>query len=62
MFGALTRWFRKRASASERVLVGRCRGDGELANRLIAHEIERDPRLSRGAASQRAVERWDRDR
>ena len=57
-----TRWFRRGPGAEERRLLHRCRGDRELTERLIAHELARRPGLSRAAASGSALERWNRDR
>ena len=55
-------WFRKRSSPAEKRLLVRCRGDRAQMDRLIAHELQSRPGLSRAEASQRAHERWTRDR
>jgi hypothetical protein len=58
----IANWFRKGPSAAEKRLLQRCAGDQAQMERLIAHELERSPGLSRAAASDRALERWSRDR
>jgi hypothetical protein len=58
----LTRWFRAGSSQAEKRLVQRCAGDLGQAERLIGHELARRPRLSRTAACEAAVDRWNRDR
>ncbi len=59
-------WFKGSPVARERAelerLVGRLRGDHEMAERLIAHELERDPSLSRHEAIRDAMRRLSRDR
>ncbi|MDB4928073.1 MAG: hypothetical protein JWM10_557 [Myxococcaceae bacterium] len=42
--------------------VGRLRGDREMAERLIAHELGRDPSLTRHRALLDAMQRLSRDR
>jgi len=64
-FGALTRWFKNRSaagSAAQERLLHRCRGDRELAERLIAQELVRRPNLSRAAAADSALDRWAHER
>jgi hypothetical protein len=56
------RWFRKRPSSTETHLLRLCRGDAEQMERLIRHEVTRLPHLSRPAATQAAIERWQRQR
>lgn len=58
----IARWFRKRPSAAERRLLQRCAGDQAQVERLIAHELQRRPGLSRAEASESATDRWNRDR
>jgi hypothetical protein len=58
---ALVSWFR-RPSAAEKALLHRCGGDASQMERLIQHEVERRPGLSRATASRWALERWARDR
>jgi hypothetical protein len=58
---ALASWFR-RTSASEKALLQRCAGDKAQMERLIEHELERRPGMSRAIASRWALERWARDR
>jgi hypothetical protein len=58
-----SRWFRGGGStAAEERLVHRCRGDRELAERLINRELARRPGLSRARASETAVDRWNSER
>lgn len=57
----LASWFR-RPSAAEKALLHRCAGDKTQMERLIQHELERRPDLSRSTASKWALERWARDR
>jgi len=62
---ALSRWFGRggsKASEDEAALLHRCRGDHELANRLIGYELARRPSASRASASKAALERWQRER
>ena len=59
--GLLASWFR-RTSASEKALLHRCAGDQAQVERLIQHELERRPDLSRATASKWALERWARGR
>ncbi len=54
----LLSWFKKGPSASERELLGRCRGDREMLERLIRFEVSRRPNLTRAAAAASAVDRW----
>jgi hypothetical protein len=56
------KWFGSRPSRAEQQLLVRCRGDAEMIERLIGYEISRRPFLSRAAASEAALERWQRDR
>lgn len=56
------KFFAKGPSHAEQQLSLRCRGDSELIERLISYELSRRPFLSRAAASQAALERWQRDR
>jgi hypothetical protein len=58
----LTRWFRSGPSQAEKRLLHRCAGDLAQAERLIDHELSRRPQISRAAACDAAVERWNRDR
>ncbi len=56
-------WFGGTGStAAEDRLVDRCRGDRELAERLINRELTRRPGLSRAKASESAVDRWNHER
>ena len=60
---AIIKWFRKRSSsAAEKRLLQRCAGDQAQMERLIAHELERRPGVSRAQAADAALERWNRDR
>lgn len=52
----------RRTPASEKTLLARCAGDKAQMERLIEHELERRPGLSRAVASRWALERWTRDR
>jgi len=62
-FSLFKRWFGgTRRGADEARLLHRCHGDAELMERLIAHERERLPQVSRAAAARSAIERWNRDR
>lgn len=58
MFGFLKRWFR---SSAEKKLFIACRGDQELVERLVAHEVSRRPGLSRREAVRSAFERLKND-
>ena len=58
---AIATWF-KRPSDGEKRLLKRCGGDREQMERLIKHELDRRPGLSRAKASESAVDRWNRDR
>jgi hypothetical protein len=58
----IAKWFRKRPSAAEKRLLQRCAGDQAQMERLIGVELQRRPDLSRAEASERAIERWNRDR
>ncbi len=58
----VTKWFGPKTSFAERQLLQACRGDAEMCGRLIAHELGRQPYLSRADAASAAVERWNRDR
>lgn len=55
-------WFARSPSRAEKQLLRRCHGDADQTERLIRHELARRPQLSRAAASQAALERWQRDR
>lgn len=59
---ALTRWFHRGPSQAEKRLLHRCAGDSGQAERLIGHELTRRPQISRAAACEAAVDRWNRDR
>ena len=62
-FSLLQRWFGgPRRGADEARLLHRCRGDAALMERLIAHERERRPDISRATAAKSAMERWNRER
>jgi hypothetical protein len=60
--GVLRKWFAARSSKAEKQLLARCRGDAAQIERLIAFEQSRRPQLSRAAASEAALDRWNRDR
>jgi len=53
---------RKRGSAPIDRLVASCYGDREMADRLVARERERHPRLAERALIERAIERLADDR
>lgn len=73
MLGWFSRWFRRasndsnvsevpNASSAEDRLVHRCRGDRELANRLVHRELAQRPGLSRARAAEVALDRWNHER
>jgi hypothetical protein len=62
LLGAMAKWFRKGPSAAEKRLLQRCAGDHAQMDRLIAHELQRRPALSRAQAADNALDRWNRDR
>lgn len=45
----------------QKALLLRCRNDQAQADRLIAHEIERNPKLDRDAAAKAALQALRRD-
>jgi hypothetical protein len=47
---------------SYKILVSRCMGDSKQADRLIQHELTKDPSQSRAQATRAAIARWERDR
>jgi hypothetical protein len=55
-------WFGRGPSQAEKQLLRRCHGDATQTERLIRHEVARQPQLSRAAASKAALDRWARDR
>lgn len=59
-------WFKGSPAARERDdfarLVSRLRGDHEMAERLVANELKRDPTLTRAQAVRDATQRLARDR
>jgi hypothetical protein len=60
--GAFSKLFSPGASAAEKQLLQRCRGDAGQLERLINLELSRRPTLSRADASKAALDRWSRDR
>lgn len=50
-----------RETALYQRLLARARGDSALADRLVAHEAQRNPAGSRAQHLQSALDRWERD-
>lgn len=61
-FKLFAKWFGNRPSQHEQRLLHKCRGDHDLAERLITAELARRPGLTRAAASERACDRWANER
>jgi hypothetical protein len=51
----------KPGDKEQKALLTRCRNDQAQADRLIAHEVERNPKLDRNAAAKAALESLRRD-
>jgi hypothetical protein len=60
---ALVYWYAHKGAgyAPERRLRLLCRGDGALTERLIEHEMQRRPGISRREAAGRAIDSYRRD-
>ena len=59
VFGLIA--FLRPGNKEQKALLVRCRNDQEQANRLIAHEIKRNPKLDRNAAARAALQSSRRD-